>query len=190
MSQWLKIILAVCFHWNYFIQRKLDMFYGRRHIELPINLWPLCFFKASLPPLSPSRSPCTSATRYHSTPNRNQVPANVAVNRKNLYRHCMSRNVVQRSRMYRALRPLTCSMRTLLRPSLDRTRLLFLSVPPPLEMPPPSKGFKTSVCVCEWQTFWGEELREEGGVADVIWWKKEGLFYVISLVGLFTDQCC
>lgn len=60
-------------------------------------------------------------------------------------------------------------MRTLLRPSLDRTRLLFLRDPPPLDMPPPSKGFKTSVCVCEWQTLCGEELREEGGVADVIW---------------------
>lgn len=71
--------------------------------------------------------------------------------------------------MYRALRPLTCSMRMLLRPSLDRTRLLFLKVPTPPDMPPPSRGFKTSVCVWEWQTFWGEELREEGGVADVIW---------------------
>lgn len=81
----------------------------------------------------------------------------------------MSRNVVHRSRMYRALRPLMCSMRMLLRPSLDRTRLLFLKVPTPPEMPPPSRGFKTSVCVWEWQTFWGEELREEGGVADVIW---------------------
>lgn len=85
--------------------------------------------------------------------------------------------------MYRALRPLTCSMRTLLRPSLDRTRLLFLRDPPPLDMPPPSKGFKTSVCVCEWQTLCGEELREEGGVADVIWeiekkWNKMFLLVI------------
>ncbi|TNN63841.1 hypothetical protein EYF80_025900 [Liparis tanakae] len=29
-------------------------------------------------------SPCTRAMRYHRTPKRNQVPANVAVNRKNL----------------------------------------------------------------------------------------------------------
>lgn len=34
--------------------------------------------------LSPRRSPCTRATRYQRTPKRNQVPAKVAVNRKNL----------------------------------------------------------------------------------------------------------
>lgn len=32
----------------------------------------------------PSKSPCTIATRYHSTPNTNQVPAKVAEKRKNL----------------------------------------------------------------------------------------------------------
>lgn len=95
------------------------------------------------------RSPCTNATRYHRTPNRNHVPVKVRVKRKNFHRHCISRNVVQRSRMYKADRPLMCSMRTLLRPSLDRTRLRLLKVPPPPGLPAPNRGFRTSVCVCE-----------------------------------------
>lgn len=69
----------------------------------------------------------------------------------------------------------------LLRPSLDKMRLLFLKLPTPPERPPPRSGFRTSVCVWE-QTFWGEELREEGGVADVIWERtRENSFSFLCL---------
>uniref|UniRef100_A0A3B1IBX6 Purine nucleoside phosphorylase n=2 Tax=Astyanax mexicanus TaxID=7994 RepID=A0A3B1IBX6_ASTMX len=47
-----------------------------------------------------SRSPCTSASRYHSRPKVNQVPTKVALNRTSLYLHCMSTKVVQGSRRY------------------------------------------------------------------------------------------
>ena len=32
----------------------------------------------------------------------------------------------------------------------------------------PRRGLVTSVCVVEWQSFWGEESSEEGGVTEVM----------------------
>ncbi|KAG7266749.1 hypothetical protein CRUP_028727 [Coryphaenoides rupestris] len=102
----------------------------------------------------------------------------------------MSRKVVQMSRRYRAPRPLTCSISTLLRPSLESTRRLLRRAPPllapctsatpplvstspPPPLPPvpegPSRGLVTSVCVWEWpELSVGTESSEEGGVAEVM----------------------